>query len=214
MSGGLERKGIVFVISGPSGVGKSTILRRVLERDTKIAFSVSHTTRSPRRGERDGVDYWFVDERAFRSMVDEDAFLEWAEYQGRLYGTSRAAVGGPTSRGVDLILEVEVQGAEQLRERLPEAVTVFVLPPSSMQDLERRLRRRQSDDEQAIKKRLETAKREIGEARHYDYLIVNDEVERAATDLAHVIESARLTRERVLPAWKARFELDSEDPGA
>jgi guanylate kinase len=214
MSADTSPKGIVFVISGPSGVGKSSILRRVLERDRGLAFSVSHTTRPPRQGERDGVDYRFVDEDRFRSMIDADAFLEWAEYQGRLYGTSRDAVEEPTSRGVDLILEVEVQGAEQLRKRLPQAVTVFVLPPSSMQTLERRLVGRKSDDEQAIRKRLETAKREITEARHYEYLIVNDELECAATDLAHLIASARLARERVLPAWRARFELDSEDPGA
>jgi len=214
MSGDTSPKGAVFVISGPSGVGKSSILRRVLERDRGLAFSVSHTTRPPRQGEIDGVDYRFVDEATFRSMIDEDAFLEWAEYQGRLYGTSREAVEEPTSRGVDLILEVEVQGAEQLRKRLPQAVTVFVLPPSSMQTLERRLVGRKSDDEQAIRKRLETAKREITEARNYEYLIVNDELECAATDLAHLIASARLARERVLPAWRARFELDSEDPGA
>ena len=214
MSGDVPPKGIVFVISGPSGVGKSTVLRMVLERDAGLSFSVSHTTRTPREGERDGVDYWFVDPASFRRMIDEDAFLEWAEYQGRLYGTSRAAVEEPTSRGVDLILEVEVQGAEQLRQRLPQAVTVFVLPPSSMQDLERRLLRRKSDDEQAIRKRLETAKREITEARHYDYLIVNDELERAATDLAQVVASARLAGERVLPVWQARFALDSEEPGA
>ncbi len=201
-------RGIAFVISGPSGVGKSSILRRVLEQDPSLRFSVSHTTRPARAGERDGEDYWFVAEPEFRRLIDEDAFLEWAEYQGRLYGTSRAAVEEPTARGVDLILEVEVQGARQLRSRLPQAETVFVLPPASLQDLEKRLRGRQSDDEQAIRKRLATARKEIQEADHYRYVIVNDDLERAAADLLHVVGAARLLRERVLPAWRARFELD------
>lgn len=206
--------GLVFVISGPSGVGKSTILRAVLDRDSRLQFSVSHTTRPAREGEVDGRDYHFVADAEFRHMIDAGAFLEWAEYQGRLYGTSREAVSGPTARGIDLILEVEVQGARQLREHLSDAVTVFVLPPSSMQDLERRLRGRRSDDDQAIRKRLETAKREIQEAEHYQFAIVNDELERAVADLEHVVQASRVSRAHVLPAWRARFELDSEDPGA
>jgi guanylate kinase len=202
------------VVSGPSGVGKSTLLRRLLERDSACRFSVSHTTRAPRDGECNGEDYRFVSEEEFRRLIDDDAFLEWAEYQGRLYGTSRAAVEEPTARGVDLILEVEVQGAAQLRERLPEAVTVFVLPPSSMQDLEARLRGRRSDDEQAIQKRLETARREIGEAGHYQYVVVNDDLDRAVADLEHVVAASRLARKRALPAWEARFDLDSEGSGS
>ena len=200
--------GIVFVISGPSGVGKSSMLREVLDRDRRLRFSVSHTTRPPRDGERDGEDYHFVSVDEFRALIDQGAFLEWAEYQGNLYGTSRSAVDEPTRQGIDLILEVEVQGAAQLRGMLPEAVTVFVLPPSSLQELEERLRSRRSDDEQAIRKRLETARKEVQEAEHYDYVIVNDELDRASSDLLHVVGAARLQREHVLPGWKARFELD------
>ncbi len=203
-----SRAGIVFVISGPSGVGKSSMLRRVLEHDPRLRFSVSHTTRPPREGERDGEHYRFVSADEFRGLIDRGAFLEWAEYQGNLYGTSRSAVDEPTGQGIDLILEVEVQGASQLRAMLPDAVTVFVLPPGSLHDLEERLRSRRSDDEQAIQKRLETARREVQEAQHYHYVIVNDELDRASSDLLHVVGAARLQRERVLPAWKARFELD------
>lgn len=205
-------RGLVFVISGPSGVGKSSILRRVLERDPRLGFSVSHTTRSARPGEVDGEDYRFVDESEFRRMVEEDAFLEWAQYQGRLYGTSRAAVNEPTAAGIDLLLEVEVQGAAQLRERLRDAVTVFVLPPSSLHDLEARLQGRGSDDEGAIRKRLETARRELAEAAHYHYSIVNDDLERASADLEHIVRAARLRSGRVLPLWSRCFGAEPGDP--
>lgn len=188
-------RGCVFVISGPSGVGKSSILRKLLERDSRLRFSVSHTTRLPRAGERDGQDYSFVDAEEFERLVESDAFLEHAEYQGCRYGTSRAAVEGPTAEGHDLILEVEVNGAEQLRERLPEAVTIFVLPPSP-QDLETRLHGRKSDDEQAIRKRLERARQELREKDQYQYQIVNDDLERAVDGLARVVEDARRRRER------------------
>ena len=205
---GAETRGIAFVISGPSGVGKSSILRRLLERDRRLRFSVSHTTRCPRGGERDGEDYYFVAADEFERLVKANAFLEHAEYQGCRYGTSRDAVLGPTARGYDLILEVEVKGAEQLRERLPEALTVFVLPPS-LQDLETRLRGRKSDDAQAIRKRLERARQEILEADHYQYVIVNEDLERAAAGLTHIVEAARLRQRVALPSWKARL-ADSE----
>lgn len=208
------RRGIVLVVSGPSGVGKSSILARLLERESGVRFSVSHTTRPPRAGEVHGEHYLFVDEASFRRMIEENAFLEWASYQGNLYGTSREAVREPTERGIDMILEVEVQGARQLRERLPEAVTVFVLPPSSLDDLEARLRGRKSDDDQAIRKRLETARKEVIEAGHYQYAIVNDDLERAVSDLQVVVRAARLTSLRVLPGWRAQFELDADDPGS
>ena len=198
--------GSVFVISGPSGVGKSTLLRHLLERDSRLAFSVSHTTRSPRTGEQDGREYHFVDEKEFQRLIDDDAFLEWAEYQGSYYGTSREAVTGPTSRGVDLILEVEVQGAQQLRERLPEAVTIFILPPSSLSDLERRLRGRESDTEDAIRHRLQAARTEILEAEAYQYAVINDDVERAVSVLQTIVDAERASGERVLPAWRERFE--------
>jgi guanylate kinase len=201
-------RGLVFVVSGPSGVGKSTVLRKVLERDPNLVFSVSHTTRSPRQGEVDGRDYHFVTADAFRELIEADAFLEWAEYQGRYYGTSREAVAVPTEQGLDLILEVEVQGAAQLRERLPDARTIFVLPPSSLTELERRLRGRASDDDQAIRKRLERARHEVLEVENYDYAIINDDVERAVGRLTTIIEAARLLRERVLPGWRARFESE------
>ena len=201
------RRGIVFVVSGPSGVGKSSILRLALERDPNLRFSVSHTTRAPRAGETDGEDYHFVSEDAFRELIDADAFLEWAEYQGNLYGTSHAAVEGPTREGIDLILEVEVQGAAQLRDRL-EAVFLFVLPPSSLGELEVRLRSRGSDDDGVIRKRLEIAQQEIRHAEQYDYVVVNEDLARAVEDLMVIVRAARLERRRVWDEWRSRFESE------
>jgi guanylate kinase len=213
----VSRRGIAFVISGPSGVGKSSILREALHRDQGLRFSVSHTTRAPRQGEVHGRDYYFVDESEFRSLVAGDAFLEHAEYQGHYYGTSRTSVEEPTSRGVDLILEVEVQGAAQLRERLPGAVSIFILPPSSMEQLEARLRRRGSDGEEVIRRRLEIARQEILHAKDYHYIVVNDELPSAVNDLLDIVRgarledlarSARLEGRTVLPEWRARFEAE------
>lgn len=199
--------GIPFVVSGPSGVGKTSLLRRVLERDPGVAFSVSHTTRRPRPGERNGEDYHFVDGETFERMVDEGRFLEWAEYQGNRYGTSHEAVEGPTRKGVDLILEVEVQGARQLRERLSGAVFLFVLPPS-MEVLERRLRDRASDGEEAIVRRLARAREEVREAAAYDFIIVNDDLEAAVSDLLGVIAACRRRPARVLAELGDRFDFD------
>jgi guanylate kinase len=200
------RRGIVFVLSGPSGAGKSSLVRRILLRDPGIRFSVSHTTRAPRAGEVDGRDYHFVSRPAFLRLIDEKGLLEWAEYQGNLYGTSHAAVEEPTRRGIDLLLEVEVQGARQLRERLPDSISIFVLPPPSREELWGRLRRRGSDDAAAIEKRLERARQELPEADHYRYAIVNDELDRAVEALGHIIEATRRESARVLPAWRERFE--------
>ncbi len=194
------RQGIPFVISGPSGAGKTSILRRVLECDPGVRFSVSHTTRAPRSGEIEGQDYFFVDEERFRELVDQDAFLEWADYQSNLYGTSREAVAGPTREGFDLILEVEVQGARQLREGGVGAVFVFLIPPS-MDILEQRLRSRGSDDEDVVRKRLERAREELREIHGYHYVVVNADMEQAVRDFLHIIAACRLERERVLPLW-------------
>jgi guanylate kinase len=200
------RSGIPFVVSGPSGAGKTSILRHVLERDPSVRFSVSHTTREPRPGEQDGKDYFFVDDQRFRALVDEGAFLEWASYQGHLYGTSREAVAGPTREGFDLILEVEVQGARQLRERSPGAVFVFLIPPS-LEVLEHRLRGRRSDEEAVIQKRLERAREELREIHAYRYVVVNAEIDQAVRDFLHIIAASRLERERVLPLWKDRMDF-------
>jgi guanylate kinase len=187
-------------------VGKSTVLREVLERDSGVVFSVSHTTRPRRPGEVDGKDYRFVDDAAFDRLVEEDGFLEHAVYQGHHYGTSREAVDRPTREGVDVILEVEVQGARQLRKRLPGAVLVFVLPPS-MECLDERLRGRASDADEAIRKRLARAREEVREVHLYDYVVVNEDVEQAIAQLLHVISACRLELPRVLPTLREGFDF-------
>lgn len=211
----MSRRGIAFVVSAPSGTGKTTVCRALVAADPRLRFSVSHTTRPPRAGERDGQDYWFVDRARFAELVAEGAFLEHAEYAGNLYGTSHAAIDGPLAEGFDLLLEIEVQGARQVRERRPDARFVFLLPPS-LAALEARLRGRGSDDPEAVRARLELARRELREAERFDYLLVNDDLEGCVTALREVIEAersgrreaarARYGRDVVLPRLRHHFE--------
>lgn len=198
--------GTAFVVSGPSGAGKSTLLGRVLATDPGVRFSISHTTRAPRPGEVEGRHYHFATRQEFQELIDRGAFVEWAEYNDNLYGTSRQAVEGPTSEGSDLILEVEVQGAAQLRERLDGAIFVFIMPPS-LEVLEERLRGRGSDGESIIVKRLERAREELRQIWLYDYVVVNDDIERATQELLHVIGARRVERDRVLPGLGDRFDF-------
>ena len=180
----------VFVVSGPSGVGKSTLLRRVIDADPRLRFSVSHTTRAPRQGERDGLDYYFVRREDFLRLVGEGAFLEHAEYQGNLYGTSRAEVEKAMRGGYDLILEVEVQGAQQLQRSLPEAVRIFI-EPASLDVLEERLRARNTESEAVLQRRLGTAREELPYASQCHHRIRNDALDKAVTELARVIAESR-----------------------
>jgi guanylate kinase len=186
----LGRRGIPFVVAAPSGTGKTTVCRALVEADPGLRFSVSHTTRPPRPGEREGVDYHFVDRARFAALVAQGAFLEHAEYAGNLYGTSWAAVDGPLAAGVDLLLEIEVQGARQVRERRPDARLIFLLPPS-LQALEARLRARGSDGPDAVRARLEVARRELGAVDLFDYVIVNDDLPRCVASVREVIDAER-----------------------
>jgi guanylate kinase len=167
--------------------------------DAGLGLSVSHTTRSPRPGERDGVDYHFVSRQEFERRVSEGAFLEHAEYRGNLYGTSLAAVEGPLAAGRDLLLEIEVQGARQLRSRLPEARLVFLLPPSR-KELERRLRSRGTESEEVIARRLEAASQELAEVFRYDYAVVNDDLDAAVRRVLEIVRGEREGRRAELAA--------------
>jgi guanylate kinase len=169
-----------------------------------LGLSVSHTTRPPRAGEVDGVDYHFVDRAAFLRLVADGAFLEHAEYRGNLYGTSLAAVEGPLGAGRDLLLEIEVQGARQLRSRLPEARMIFLLPPSRA-ELERRLRFRGTETEEVIARRLEVAALELPEVVRYDYAVVNDELEAAVGRVLEIVRDEREGRAAELRALRTRF---------
>jgi guanylate kinase len=201
-----SRPGSVIVISAPSGAGKTTLVTRLLRSLPGLCFSVSHTTRGPRSGEREGREYFFVSRRLFQGMVRRGEFVEWAEVHGHLYGTSWKALRRAQSDGHDVLLDIDVQGYRQVRRRLPEAVSVFVLPPS-YEELERRLRRRHSDVPEEIARRLRDARREARRWREYDFLIVNDALESADRALLAVVMAAR-TR-RVVQQQRAREIVNS-----
>ena len=184
----MSEKGKLLVISGPSGAGKSTVVFKAIEGREDVCFSTSVTTRSPRPGEVDGREYFFVDFERFREMVENDELLEHAEYVANRYGTPRAYVEQRMAEGLNVVLDIEVQGARQVRKKMPEAVLIFIAPPS-IEELERRLRGRGTDTEAAIEGRLIRARQEFQEADFYDYLIVNDDVEKAAAKLNAIIEA-------------------------
>ncbi len=182
-------EGLLVILSGPSGAGKSTVIREVMRR-RELFFSVSCTTRPMREGEQDGVDYHFISRERFEQLIAENALLEYAEYAGRFYGTPRKPAEEQMSRGVDVMLDIEVQGARQIREREPKSVSIFLLPPS-WEELEHRLRGRGTDSDEMIAKRLATAHREMTEAPAYDYLVVNDQVEAAADKVCAILDAER-----------------------
>ena len=188
-------RGNIYIVSAPSGSGKTTLLQQLLRTFENLKFSVSHTTRQPRAGERHGIDYFFTDRAAFISMVDRGEFLEWAEYYGQLYGTARSFVEQHTAAGCDVILDVDVQGARQVKSKFREAIAVFVLPPS-FAELERRLRSRRLESDEAIHRRLEIAKSEILFYRDYDYIVVNEVLESSIQLLESILRSGRATPSR------------------
>ncbi len=194
--------GELFILSAPSGAGKTTLIQTLVAGGLAdlggLAFSVSHTTRKPRQGEADGRDYHFVDRAAFEAMVEADAFLERAKVHDNFYGTSRGEVFPRLERGIDVLLDIDVQGAEQVMARCPQAHGIFVLPPS-YEDLERRLRRRALDDDQTIAKRLAVSLEEIKRYERYHYVIINDDARRASEVLAAIILEKRHRRERMQP---------------
>lgn len=193
---GRGRVGIPFVVAAPSGTGKTTVCRACLARDPLLEFSVSHTTRKPRPGERDGVDYHFISRPAFEAMIADNAFLEWADVFGNLYGTGAADVAHMLDDGQDVVLVIDVQGARQVRQRGVDHTAVFVMPPS-YQVLERRLRGRSADPEPAMRQRLATARAEVSSFREYDYLVVNDDLESTVVRLQEIIAAERSRTHRM-----------------
>jgi guanylate kinase len=182
-------RGGLFVIAGPSGVGKGTVVRRVLELRPTAVLSVSATTRAPRPGEVDGVDYRFVSDAAFDALVAADDLLEWADIFGHhRSGTPAGAVEAARAAGHDVILEIDVQGARQVHDRVPDAVLIFLAPPS-LEELERRLRARGTEDEAQLERRLATARDELARTPEFDHVVVNDEVNAAAERIARILEA-------------------------
>jgi guanylate kinase len=212
--------GQMFILSAPSGTGKSTLIRSLMSGEANgvrgLVFAVSHTTRAPRRGEVDGKDYHFVDHDTFQRMIDEGRFLEHAEYGHHHYGTSSDEVLPRLARGTDVILEIEVQGAEQVRSRHPEAVSIFVMPPS-FEALRQRLEARNLDGPEAVRHRLALSLREMKRYREYDFVIINDEAARASQALAAILLAGRHRREGVeeraeaiLRSFEEAFQRDPE----
>ncbi len=184
------RRGILFVVSSPSGGGKGTLIQRVLNTVPNLSYSVSYTTRAPRNGEVNGREYFFVTPEQFETMVQAGEFLEWAHVHGKLYGTSRQQVSCEISEGRDIILEVDVQGAASVRHLIPHAVTIFILPPS-LKILRKRLIARGTDSAEELELRLRNAPEELKKYKAFDFVIINENVERASGELESVIEAER-----------------------
>lgn len=191
-----RRKGILFIVSAPSGAGKTTLIKKLLKLFPDIALSVSHTTRSPRPGEIAGKDYHFVSAKKFRDLRARSGFAEWAVVHGSLYGTPRAPLERKLRRGRDVLLDIDVQGARKIKRQYPDAVSIFVLPPS-LRELEHRLARRGTDRREIIRKRLENARREIREMVRYDYVVVNRELRRAVQGAEVIVRAERLRVSRL-----------------
>lgn len=180
------RQGCLIVVSGPSGTGKGTVCAALLAAHPEIAYSISATTRSPREGEQDGVHYYFKTKSVFERMIAEGALLEWAQVYGNYYGTPLQPIRDKLAAGQDILLEIDTQGALKVQERFPGGVFIFLLPPS-IQELERRIRGRGTEDEKSLSCRLKAAQKEIGVAQRYHYVVVNDEVDTAVAKIAAIL---------------------------
>ncbi|HPX61250.1 MAG TPA: guanylate kinase [Deltaproteobacteria bacterium] len=202
----MKREGLILIISAPSGAGKTTLCSHLLHRFPGMKESISYTTRQPRPGEVDGQDYHFVTRGVFQRMVAEDAFAEWAEVHGNLYGTALKTLTDARANGVDLLLDIDCQGAYKLKEAFEGGCYVFILPPS-MAELRRRLENRSLDTQDVIEKRITRAADEIREVRWYDYIIINDEIEKAADELASIVTAHGRKAFRMLPQVAKLFDI-------
>jgi guanylate kinase len=201
----MQNTGSLFVVSAPSGAGKSSMVKALLASDASLGVSVSHTTRAPRGQEQDGREYHFVDRATFQAMVAAGDFLEWAEVHGNLYGTSRSAIETQVAAGHDVVLEIDWQGALQLKSLLSDAVLVFILPPS-WEELARRLNRRGEDTPDVLAQRLVNARLEVAQARHFDFVIINFIFETAVFDLKAIVHSQRLRYSVLMQNQPAVFQ--------
>lgn len=182
--------GKLIVVSGPSGAGKSTVISKVMKDDPSIVFSVSATTRQPRKGELEGVEYYFVDRARFDEMIKNDELLEHAEYVGNCYGTPKSPVLKSIGQGKSVIFDIEVQGAAQIKQQCPDAILIFIIP-SDFSQIENRLRGRKTDSEEKIQQRIKTARREYGLALNYDYIVINDDPDAAAYEMKAIITAEK-----------------------
>jgi len=194
----VDMSGMLIIVSAPSGTGKTTVLQETMQQVERLVFSVSHTTRQPRPGEQDGRDYFFVSKQQFEEMIKNNGFLEWALVHDNYYGTALASLRAGLDAGFDMVLDIDVQGAEIVRQQSRlETIDIFIAPPDQA-ELEKRLRRRGTEDEQTILKRLANAVEEMNQCSKYEYLIVNDSVENAVTMLSGIIYAERARKRRAL----------------
>ena len=200
--------GQLYVITGPSGVGKSTIIKRLRKKLPGIGYSVSHTTRKPRKNEADGVNYHFADRETFEEMIKGKAFVEWAEVYNDLYGTSFASLRSQTEQGLDVVMDLDSQGAKNIKGSFEDSVLIYILPPS-LQVLEERLRGRASDDEAEIKARLDKARKEIGACGDYDYIIFNEDLNRTIDEVTAIIVSSRCHKSKRLARVEKTFGIST-----
>lgn len=202
-----DNKGLLIVLSGPAGVGKGTVCRALRKVDTNISYSVSVTTRPPREGEVDGVDYFFKSKEEFKKMIERDELLEWAKYVDNYYGTPMKYVQDTIAEGKDIILEIEVQGAEQVKEKYPEGVFIFLVPPS-FKELRERIVERGTESKELIEKRMNVAYQEFEMMKNYDYVVENDEVEAAVKRIQAIVTAEHLKRERLMDKYKRLVEVE------
>jgi len=199
----MSQVGTLYIVSAPSGAGKSSLINALLaeERDWTVQVSVSHTTRSPRVGENNGEHYHFVDVATFKQLIEEQAFFEWAEVFGNYYGTSRVTIEQALSKGIDIFLDIDWQGARQVREMMPQAKGIFILPPSRT-ELESRLNKRGQDSKEIIAKRMQEAQSEMSHYDEYDYLIINDNFEQATKEFSAIVTAMRNARDKQVSKYK------------
>ena len=200
-----EEKGILFILSGPSGVGKGTVRQRLFEQETHLKYSVSATTREKRAGEQEGIDYFYTTKEQFEAMIQNGELLEHAQYVENYYGTPRAYVEEQLEKGNDVFLEIEVQGALQVKENFPEGVFIFLFPPS-LEELKNRIIGRGTESDELVRNRLKEAEKEIRMMSEYDYVVVNDDVDQAVQKIKAVITSEHCKRERIEAEYKKILE--------
>ncbi len=205
-----ERRGILFIVSAPSGTGKTTLCKQLVSNISGLWHSVSYTTRKPRPSEEHGREYYFTDDATFQAMIDRHEFVEWARVYGHLYGTPRRTLADKIEQGIDVLLEIDVQGALQVKKKFDDAVSIFILPPS-MAVLRQRLMTRAADSSEEIQKRLQKVKEEVWSYREYAYIVRNDDLTRSLHDLENICLGERLKTKRLNMAWiENNFILDDE----
>ena len=203
----MKEKGQIFVITAPSGAGKTTIIKNILEKDVgEIGYSISHTTRKPRKGESHGLHYYFVDRENFEKMIDAHEFIEWAVVYDYLYGTSISSVNRELSSGKDLLMDVDIQGSQEIKRQFPDSLSIFILPPS-IDILKERLQKRSPNEKMNIDLRLKKAAEEIKRCRDYDFIIINDDLKKAIKEIEAIIVAQRANKNRRFPLIQKIFHM-------